>query len=183
MYDIIHTDAYILNDREDGEESKVFLIFSRELGVCSVHAQAVRKQASKLKSLLQPGNRVFMDVVVGKKMKRATSVLAHTSFLSLFEEQQKRFIFINTLSFLTQLIPRNTPVPEIFEQYDIFIEQLKKSNHEKEIEYIESLFVLNVLSLLGYVDTTKEYIETHSLEQKTSFYKNQINKVLKSIHV
>lgn len=190
MYDIIHTDAYVLSEKEDGEASKVFLMFTREFGIVSIHAQSIRKQTSKLKSLLQPYTYVFVDIVVGKKIKRVTSVISHESFSQIFLDKTKKSTYHDTLILLSKLIPRNTHVPEIFTLYHHFIKTLKIVSSKTDIKKIECVFLWLFLYNLGYISTGDSLVTLESLKgnehiepQTIKQMAKQINNILNTIHL
>lgn len=182
MYDIVHTDAYVLSERDEGEANKIFLVFTRELGVISLHAQSIRKGTSKLKSLLQPYKKIHTDIVVGKKIFRVASVISGRSFVHLFENKYKRKVFTDTFKILLKLIPRQVPVPEIFDFYDEMLFEIEYANTISDIKKIESMFLWNTLNLLGYIDEIS-FREVYTiLSPETLFEEIQTGTLIKYIN-
>jgi recombinational DNA repair protein (RecF pathway) len=189
MYDIIHTKAIIFLERREKEYDKVFFIFSHVLGFTSVTAPGVLKPLAKLNSLLQPLRVVTCDIVVGKRTKKITTVIDAHSFESLMKVPKIKISVLRVFELLNLMIPRNVPVPEVYMLFEQYLSKLETISVE-EISQLEVSFLYYVFTILGYSDsdhslfqTTDDVLQTNVSPEVYALRVQQVNRVLREIHV
>lgn len=152
MHHIYTTDGYILESRSNGETSKVYSIFTRDLGMVWAKAQGVRLQKSKLKPALQSFSRVRISLVRGREMWRITSARAG---LNLFREFKSRDGGVKMMARVFLIVRRllageekNVKLFEIIEAGFDFL--LSQEFSETDLRSLEYILVLKILDNLGY---------------------------------
>lgn len=73
MYHLYHTEALVLGGEPQGEGSKRFALFTRELGFLSTVATSVREERSKLRYGLQDFSLSELSLVRGRELWRVTN--------------------------------------------------------------------------------------------------------------
>lgn len=189
MYEIVHTNAVIFLERREKEYDKVFFIFSRALGLTSVVAPGIYKTGAKLISLVQPLRIVTCDIVVGKSIKKITTVIEATPFEHLLAHQTTKKSILSVFEFITTMVPRNVAVPEIYDLFEQFIKELDINLPEETIKRLEINTLYHILLVLGYID----HEEVSILPLDDIFYTaytseiyntllHRVNRSLKEIH-
>ena len=67
MYQKYQTEALILGSREQGENDRLYTLFTREFGLVQARASAVRKETSRMRYALQNYARANAALVKGKR--------------------------------------------------------------------------------------------------------------------
>lgn len=67
------TEGVILKRENRGENDAVYIVFTEMFGLVVAHASGIRLLKSKLRFVLQPGNRVHITFVRGKTLWRITT--------------------------------------------------------------------------------------------------------------
>ncbi len=188
MYEIIHTKAIIFLERREKEYDKVFFIFSEVLGLTSVTAPGILKPMAKLNSLLQPFRIVTADVVVGKSTKKITTVIDHHSFEKLLTHHETKRSLLRVFEFITVMVPRNIPIPEIYTLFESYIRTLEGVSDIQKIRQLETSTLYTILKILGYVSTEDIHFstsqETFLAEHQPHMHKellHRVNALLKEI--
>ncbi len=189
MYEIIHTKAIIFLERREKEYDKVFFIFSEVLGLTSVTAPGILKPMAKLNSLLQPFRIVTADIVLGKNTKKITTIIDHYSFERLLTKRETKRSLLRVFEFITVMVPRNIPVPEIYTLFESYIRTLETLDNAQKIRQLETSVLYTILKILGYVSTEDQHFSTSQevflAEHKSHMHKellHRVNTLLKEIH-
>lgn len=192
-YHIYTTDGIILKRTPFGEANILLHILTEDLGLIIASARSARLSSSKLRSALQEYCYVSISCVKGKNGWKITNVVEKGSFFFEYETHFHKTVS-QVASVLLQMIPGESPHPEIFQTIKTGFEFLK-SLSEKDISNFETLIVLRVLYQLGYVvknsDTEVFLVDmvewNESLLEKISKNKidivGLINKALKESHL
>ncbi len=189
MHSIHTTPGFILDSKPYGEAGKVLSIFTRDFGLVIATAQGIRLEQSKLRYFSQ--DRVFgmFSLVRGKEFWRLTSAASS-------EPRSSEALFARIALLLRRLVQGEEAHPELFDlvaKLNDFC-AVEKDMSDNELDAVESLTVLRILGLLGYIgaddslapfmagsEITPRLLE-EALKQRLSMNKH-INKALKESHL
>ncbi len=76
MYQKYHTEALVLGSRENGENDRVFALYTKDFGLVRARASAVRKESSRMRYALQNYARADVSLIKGKRGWRAAGAFA-----------------------------------------------------------------------------------------------------------
>lgn len=148
-YHIYTTDGIILRRTGFGEANILLHVLTEELGLIIASARSARLSVSKLRPALQEYAHVSISVIHGKGGWKITNVLEKNNFFFDLPEYSRE-VLAQIGSVLLQMIPGESPHPEVFQTVCTGFEFLK-SITSKEISEFECLMVLRILYQLGYV--------------------------------
>ena len=148
-YHIYTTDGIILKRTGFGEANILLRVLTEELGLIIASARSARLAVSKLRPALQEYAYVSISVIHGKGGWKITNVLEKNNFFFDLPEYSRGVLW-RIVSVLIQMIPGESPHPEIFQTVRTGFEFLK-SVLEKQLSEFECLMVLRILYQLGYV--------------------------------
>ncbi|MCI5108887.1 MAG: DNA repair protein RecO [Candidatus Pacebacteria bacterium] len=157
-YHTYKTEGIVLSIKESGEASSYITVFTKELGLIKANVQGTRLLKSKLKYAIQKYNVSKMSFVYGKSNWKLTgAVPLYNIYYELKDSKQKLEIVANTFSLLLKLLAGEDKNEELFNLISGGIDFIKTNNLSKEeISYFEFLFVLRILSNLGYISTSNK---------------------------
>ena len=192
-YHIYTSDGIILKRTPFGEANILLHILTRDMGLIMASARSARLSVSKLRSALQEYTHVSVSCIKGKNGWKVTNVIEKGSFY--FEYPEHTHVVMSQIAtVLMQMIPGEAPQREVFETVKTGFDFLKSVSQEN-IPNFETLTVLRILFLLGYVvkdSITEIFLKSCSewnpdLLQKISDQKKQlimlINKALQESHL
>ncbi len=189
-YHIYTTDGIILKRTGFGEANILLHVLTEELGLVIASARSARLAVSKLRPALQEYAHVSVSVIHGKSGWKVTNVAGKSNFFFDLQGSSLQKVLARIVSVLLQMIPGESPHPEIFETVCSGFEFLKTIS-ETDISSFEILMVLRILYELGYVarnPAVEPFIQNStiwhsSVLQNTSMEKKRlveiINKALK----
>src|SRR3989344_9616956 len=153
MHHIYHTAGFILGIRSHRESSKVFSIFTQELGMVEASAQAVREVKSKLRMNLNDFSFVDLSLLRGKQRWKITGAKERENFFKHFRHiSEKLRVSANIFGLLSRFLhgeEKNQPLFSFLQDALVFF---SNSNLEKEqIKNFEAIVVMRILHYLGYV--------------------------------
>ena len=160
MHHIYHTQAFVLESRQNGEDSKIITLYTKELGLVRAKAQGIRKLSSKLRFTLQNFSHAKVDLVRGKEIWRITtaSPIDSNTDILCFPEREK--VMAHIMSLVARLVAGEECNEEIF----FIIKNLCKvlrttvSLDPAYCNQIELFYVAKILMSLGYLSR-----EAHSI--------------------
>lgn len=151
-YHIYHTDGFVLNGFDVGENDRLVRIYTRTLGLVPVKIQGARKLSSKHRYHIQQlsyGNYAF---VRGKSGWRLVGSQQHP--LLLFSHESEKF---RTFAKVGGLLDRLCPEEGIEGDEHFFVDLLNGARFLSreplslgERKSLETLFALKILSRHGY---------------------------------
>ncbi len=152
MHHIHHTEAFVLGSRPAREDSKVLILYTRELGLVHAYAQGIRKLSSRLRFTLQDFSEAQVDLVRGKDMWRLTTAVPIRSYSSVVTNQSSERIIARISSLLIRLVTGEEANDELFDVISEAYNTLEKADHiSEQYRSIELLFVARILITLGYL--------------------------------
>lgn len=152
MHHIHHTEAFVLGSRAKGEDSKLLILFTRELGLIYAHAQGVRKLSSKLRFVLQDFSRINVDLVRGKEIWRLTTATPVHVESSLYLSRESERILARVASLLIRLVTGEEANEEVYGALARTYALLETAGKSPEdFRALELLTVARILTALGYL--------------------------------
>lgn len=142
----------ILSGQPLGESNRLFLIFTRELGLIKATAQSVRESKSKLRAYLQVGRVVKLDLVRGREFWRITGVVASENFFPAYGPGREALSRV--IKLIIRMLPPEEPNVELYDDLASASELLAVTEN---LVATETLLVLRVLHSLGYFDSSPEF--------------------------
>ncbi len=132
-------------------------------------ATGVRKQHSKLSSHLQNFKLIDLSLVAGKDIWRITNAKTEEYFSDIFKNLNARKIYSRIMLLISRLVNGEEKHNELFEtltnSIKIISEFLKRDDFLEKSEIIETVMVIRILNLLGYINknnNNKEFVENTS---------------------
>lgn len=151
MHHIYHTEGIILGSRNLRESDKYYFIFTRDLGMIYASASGVRKMSSKLRYILQDFAYIKVDLVQGRNTFRVTSA-SKTNLLGGVTKRPETFRIISNIArLLKRLLTGVEPNELLFTDLVNSFSVLEKIESEHDLQNIEAVIVLRILSNLGYI--------------------------------
>jgi DNA repair protein RecO len=148
VYHVYVTHGFVVGSTPYGEANARIVLFTRELGLLRVQAQAIRELRSKLRYSVQTLAFGTFGLVRGRELWRLTTAEQKT----VLDVSESRVLFAKVLVLVERLVHGEEPDPILF----IFLEELfqflkQNSLTEAELSRLELIAVLRVLHHLGYV--------------------------------
>ncbi|MFA6416107.1 MAG: DNA repair protein RecO [Candidatus Paceibacterota bacterium] len=191
---LYHTEAFVLQHRPRGEDSKLLYLFTADFGLILVVAQGVRKLGSKMRANITDYSFGDYSLVRGREFWRLVSAQKRNDFSATFSSPKKRLIAGNVFRLLMVLTGEEES-QEIFEDLKQAFGWLSQiAEDDKLVSVIERMLVLRLLSHLGYLksdpiwlglvagDWTREKLATlmaPPLNRDSTIF---INKMLRDLH-
>lgn len=151
MHNIFVTEGIVLGKRLFGEANTSVAVLTRDFGVIRVGARSARLERSKLRYGLETLTHGTFSLVRGRYEWKLTGAQdlsrAHISASLLQRRSAGRIARL-----LLRLIHGEEEVPELYATVKEGLTYLAGKATEEEIEQVECMIVLRVLSHLGYVE-------------------------------
>ncbi len=184
---IYHTEAFVMSTRNTGEADKTFNLFTKDFGVIRAKAMGIRKMESRLRYFVQDFKYIDASLVKGKTFWRLVSARPIHDLNSRKSLQTSSRI--RSLQLLAKLAPEEEPHTELFDEL-VTAFQFTSATHPAitDMESIEALIVLKILSALGYWGDAdvldglaKSPFNVDTLARLTSVKKSIIKELNKSL--
>lgn len=149
-YRIYTTKGIVLKKKTSGEQNSLLYVLTKDLGLIIASARSTRTTGSKLRGLLEEYSYGEFSLVKGKNGWRLTNASSEGNFY--FESQEySRKTVAQICSVLTKMIQGEVEQEDI---YDCVIEsfQFLTTAGKSDITLVETLTVLRIMNLLGYVE-------------------------------
>ncbi len=154
MYHKYHTSGFVLANFNSGEASKIYKIFTRELGLIYARAQSARAPHSKLKPALTDYSVGRFTFIKGKNGWKITDAFTFFNLYFLLSWQSKeKVLFVSRFSaLLLKLLPADQSNPLLFDviRNDIHF-LLENELTGDNLRNFECIAVLKLLDSLGYL--------------------------------
>lgn len=153
MHHIHHTSGFVLAGDAVGEASRVFKIFTKDLGFITASAQGVRLLKSKLRYNIDNFTFCDLSAVRGKEFWRLTGAAQRINLYEEFHHDPEILtIFLRVFSLLERLLSgeeKNQNLWDCLEQAVLFA-QTKNLTAKLALNF-ECVLVLRALHTLGYL--------------------------------
>jgi hypothetical protein len=152
------TEGVILKRENRGENDAVYVVFTEMLGLIVAHASGIRLLKSKLRFVLQPGNKVRITVVRGKTLWRVTTCsLIHSLPVNM------HMVLLRLYKLLRTHLVFDEPVMHIYGHVQSFL-VIDKSVYMQvqTLRTAEIITMARILSSLGMLDHVDKVIDENS---------------------
>lgn len=150
-----------MNALPAGETSQYVYIFTKDLGLVGAHAQNTRNINSKLRYALNVPAKSHVSLVRGKNVWRLISAIPDKQLYIIFKNSPEKLkVCANVFSLLKKLLAGEEANPELFSLVDSFLIFLQTDLSDEEIKNAETIFLIRMLSILGYMpdnDIVREF--------------------------
>lgn len=177
------TSCLVIEAFDQGENDRVYKLFTREFGLLAVHAKSIRKLESKLRVHVLPRSMSLVTLVKGKEIWRLVGA----------EEQHTEKEYTHEVTLLIKRFIRGEGTHKAL--YDRLVQFLNTTvKHEKKMSL--TLIYYIVLVELGYADAKvigaknlKEYISWNIDDLHTHLYlsynsvRTHIQEVMKEVQL
>ena len=151
MFTYFRTKAFFLKEKEYGEDSKIFDVFTKNFGKIKVFGKAIRKVKSKLRA----GTEIFsvseIEFIQGKIHKTLTDVVLIDKFENL--KINNKFQIVSKISKdLEKLVHGEEKDNKIWELLEKTFRRLNTNAKisDWQLKIIYYFFFYNLISILGY---------------------------------
>lgn len=193
-HQIYHTEAFVLQHRPRGEDSKLLYLFTADLGLILVMAQGVRKVGSKMRANITDYSFGDYSLVRGREFWRLVSAQKRDDFSRALADPRKRLVIGNVFRLLLALTGEEES-REIFQdlkQAFTWLDQIPAG--DKLLSVVEKMLVLRLLFHLGYLESNPiwsdlvegewsrgklDLLLSSPLDVEATIF---INKILKDLH-
>jgi DNA repair protein RecO (recombination protein O) len=188
---VYNTQGFILESTSRGEANKLYLIFTKELGMVRATAQGVRLIKSKLRYSLQDFSYIKLSIVRGKEIWRITNAQVQENLYILYKEKKDIMnVIAHVFLLIKRLIPGEEKNEELFTVLATAFDFLKTLEFTYDLsKAFEYILVLKILHNLGYHGTAADldaFIEaewSHKLLEEMNIVKKtalqEINRSLR----
>lgn len=177
-----------------GEANKLFLIYTKEMGLVRAVAQGVRLNKSKLRFALQDFAYAQVDLVRGRDIWRVTSATTANSFPYARSDRQSLLLIARISKLIERLCDGEEAHEKIFNDFIQALYLLDDPNTSNETRTaLELHLVLRIMNTLGYIgesgalarylEAEFSTIETDNLLKERQSIIAHINKALNESHL
>lgn len=197
MYSKTHTRAIVLGHHDVSEASRVYRLFTQDLGMVFARCQSSRNVQSRHRYGLQLLSVCDVSLVKSKSGWRVTNVTPLASLHTAHKNNpHARALVVRVLALVRRMVVGEEQGVELFNLVWnglVFLEKEKIS--VENLKWFEALFVLRILNVLGYVQNDETYAShlapstEFSLELIESFAPahrlaiSEINRALEASHL
>lgn len=190
MYQKYQTEALVLSSREQGENDRVYALYTREFGLVWARASAVRKEKSRMRYALQNLSHAKVSLVRGKRGWRAAGAAA---LKNAGGDPKGVAAFARIAELVSRLVQGEEANPYLFAALAEGHTALLQDKCDA-FATIEIVCVARVLYALGYISTEAlstalfthtAYTGEHLLEAETMRDKllSSINRAIAETHL
>lgn len=177
-----------------GEANKMFVIYTKEMGLVRAVAQGVRLHKSKLRFALQDFSYARIDLVRGRDIWRVTSATTISSFPYARSDRQSLLLIARISKLLERLCDGEEAHETIFNDFIQALYLLDDTSTTVETRTaLELHLVLRIMNTLGYIgesgalaqylESDFSVVETENLLKERQSIIAHINKALNESHL
>ena len=149
-YHTYTTEALVCGSFLHNTADKVFLLFTREVGMLYATAKSVREERSKQRFALQDFSLIRVSLIKGKQGWKVGSVEAKTNYFTQADNRLARGSVVTVFKTLRRFIHGEESLPTLFDFCLLALEEMNKVKDERL--FWDLIVQLKILSELGYVD-------------------------------
>ena len=155
-YQTYTTDALVIGSENQLTADRMFVLFTREVGLVHARAVSVRKEQSKLRYGLQDFSLARISLVHGKQGWRITGAECANNLYFSAHGRQVRGALLRVLKLVRRLVRGEETHTAL---YDLLVDGLAilSSSRDTDIARGERILLLRILSALGYVAPKDAY--------------------------
>jgi DNA repair protein RecO len=158
MYSKTHTRAFVLGHYDIGEGSRIYRLFTRDLGTVFARCQSSREERSRQRFGLQLLSMCEVSLVRAKSGWRMTNVTPDESLFSAHaHDMRTRGLVVRVLSLVRRFVIGEEESSELFSIVEHGMNALSDSVDADTLRALETLLVLRILNTLGYIQNDGTY--------------------------
>ncbi len=138
--------AIILSSHDVGEFDRLYVLFTKEIGVVKAIGRGVRKPAAKLAGHLEPGTLSEVYVARSRGMGQIASAITIENFKNIKNDLEKLGEILRIFRFFTKHFSEEEKDERIF---DLLRDFLEISNEEDQADIITEAFWWKFFDALG----------------------------------
>lgn len=113
--------AIILSSHDSGEFDRLYILYTKEIGVVKAMGRGVRKQTAKLAGHLEPGTLSEVYVARGRGMGQITSAIALENFENIKKDFEKLAEVLKIFKFFTRHFSEEEKDEKVFDLLEDFL--------------------------------------------------------------
>lgn len=149
------TKAIVCGSRDNMTSDKSYLLFTEDIGMLWATAKSVRMEKSKQRHALQDFSIIRISLVQGRSTWRIGSVEAIANPFLAADSRMSRAGVSFVVKAIRRYVHGEVVVPEIFSDTEESLLSLSSEDDIGTIERYQQLYMLRLLSRLGYVVRTE----------------------------
>lgn len=154
MYEKYTTEAFVVTQKNLKESDRIFLFFTKEFGLIWVIATGVRHPVSKLRAVLEVGNKIKTTLIKGREFWRV--VEAEQDAIDIIKSKESKVSFLHILKTVQRMVHGEEKNLRLWQALDVCFETLHNID-KSEIHLLECVALTRMLDALGYGRTEKEW--------------------------
>jgi DNA repair protein RecO (recombination protein O) len=172
----MQSEAFVLEHRPSGEQDRIYILLTKELGIIEAFAKSVRKPAAKLSGHLEPPNFIWVELVESNRGWQIASALEKNSYSSILSSPYSLRIMMQGAWAMNSFIPISQADEDIWKLWGEFLEELSKNSNKSFISQrgILAQFLIRLLAHLGFFPAPEDIAPSKHL-------KNNLNLILNGI--
>ena len=167
MYHIYTTKALVCGSFLQGNADKVFLLFTKDLGMLYATAKSVREERSKQRFALQEFSLIKVSLIRGKQSWRIGSVESERNYFHEAVDRQARGSVVLIFKTLRRFIHGEESLVPLFDFCLSALQGISKEINPRE--FIDLMIQVKILDELGYIS------EDLSIDLKTTDFTHFLN--------
>jgi len=159
--------AIILSSHDVGEFDRLYVLYTREIGVVKAIGRGVRKPAAKLAGHLEPGTLSEIYVAKARGMGQIASAIALDNFENIKNNFEKLVSVLKIFKFFTRHFSEEEKDEKVFELLSGFLETTDNADFEDRAEILLEAFWWKLFDALGHRPETMRCAKCEAtLEEK-----------------
>jgi DNA repair protein RecO len=150
MHPVVVTEGIVLLKRNVGEANTVISVLTETHGLIRAKAASTRAEKSKLRFGLEPLTLATFSFVEGRHEWKLVGVEG-VAKVGGNKAPKSRASLGRVIKLISRLVQGEERVPKLFEDTKIGLHSLAEASSEAELQSIECVLVLRILSDLGYL--------------------------------
>ena len=160
--------AIILSSHDSGEFDRLYILYTKEIGVVKAMGRGVRKQTAKLAGHLEPGTLSEVYVARARGMGQITGAIALDNFENIKNNFEKLAEVLKIFKFFTRHFSEEEKDEKVFEVLSGF---LKKVDEADKADILTEAFWWKLFDVLGNRPETMKCAKCEArLEEKGEKY-------------
>lgn len=153
--------GFVIKRVNVGECDRFVTLYSRDNGKIELLAKGVRKISSRRSSHIELLNHIRFQAVKGRK----NFILTDTELLQTYDESKKNIDEVGRLFLICELVEKLCPLLQNNSDIYALIHHSLLNKEEKPPEEISFQFEVELLSLLGFWDPSRNFRDEADVKQ------------------
>ena len=163
--------AIILSSHDSGEFDRLYILYTKEIGVVKAMGRGVRKQTAKLAGHLEPGTLSEVYVARARGMGQITGAIALDNFENIKNNFEKLAEVLKIFKFFTRHFSEEEKDEKVFELLSGFLEKADFADRAELADILIEAFWWKLFDALGNRPETMKCAKCEArLEEKGEKY-------------